>query len=125
MVQLFSPEQNTGDLDVKWLSFIQTNVNSFTKWDLLHFFYDNPHTLDSADNIASFIVRDTASVAAALDGLVRAGMVEREQRSGVVIYHLSKHQEVRQTVTDFIRACHNRDFRARAIRTVLKTKHLS
>lgn len=125
MVQLLSPEQSPADLDRKWLSFIQTKVTTFTRWDLLRFFNDNPHTLDSADNVAQFIGRETAAVQASLDNLVRAGMVESEQRGDVFIYRLSEHPEVRQTLTDFIRACHNREFRARAIRTIIQSKHVS
>ena len=40
------------DMDPQMLEFLQTKVNSFVKWDLVHFFHDNPHTTDTAENIA-------------------------------------------------------------------------
>ncbi len=122
MVQLLTQEQGTMEMDNTWSVFIQTKVNSFTKWDLLHFFHDNPHAQDSAENIASFIGKETSSVRHALEDLCRTAILECDTRSGEVIYRLTTRKEVHQTVNDFIKACHNREFRAKAIYTVLKSK---
>ncbi|MFQ3646871.1 MAG: hypothetical protein SNJ54_11995 [Anaerolineae bacterium] len=122
MVQLLTSDPASSDFDYKWSTFIKSKVNSFTKWDLLRFFYDNPHTLDTADNIAHYIGREVQTVQAALEDLVRSGLVDKEMRGQVAIFHLSKQSEARQTLTDFIKACHNREFRARAIHLVIQSK---
>lgn len=123
MVQLLTSNPTANDFDYKWSTFIRSQVNNFTKWDLLRFFYDNPHTLDTAENIAHYIGRETQAVQAALEGLARSGLVEKEVHGNVTIFRLSSQPDVRQTLTDFIRACHNREFRARAIRLVIQSKH--
>ena len=123
MVQLFESDQSLSDLDYRWSAFIRDKVNSFTKWDLLRFFYDNPHTLDTADNIAQYIGRELQTVQSALEDLVRSGLIDKEVRGQAAIFRLSKQPEIRKTLDDFIKACHNREFRARAIHLVIQSKH--
>jgi predicted transcriptional regulator len=122
MVQTLSAEQANIEMDVNWSTFIQTKVNTFTKWDLVRFFHDNPHTKDTADNIAGSIGRDVAPVLASLDELVRTGILDSETRKTQIIYRLSTKKDTRQTITEFIKACHNREFRVKAIHTVLQSK---
>ena len=102
MVQLFESDQSLSDLDYRWSAFIRDKVNSFTKWDLLRFFYDNPHTLDTADNIAQYIGRELQTVQSALEDLVRSGLVDKEVRGQAAIFRLSKQPETRKTLDDFI-----------------------
>jgi predicted transcriptional regulator len=122
MVQTLSAEQANVEMDVNWSTFIQTKVNTFTKWDLVRFFHDNPHTKDTADNIAGSIGRDVAPVLASLDELVRTGILDSETRKAQIIYRLSAKKDTRQTITEFIKACHNREFRVKAIHAVLQSK---
>ncbi|XWX02648.1 MarR family transcriptional regulator [Aggregatilineales bacterium SYSU G02658] len=122
MVQLLTTDPTLSDFDLKWSGFIKSKVNSFTKWDLLRFFYDNPHTFDTADNIAQYIGREVQTVQAALEGLVRSGLIDKETRGQASIFRLSQQPEMRQALTDFIKACHNREFRARAIHLVIQSK---
>ena len=63
-------------MDAMWEDFLKHKVNSFIKWDLVRFFHDNPHTADTADNIAGYIGRDTKTVQRELDSLVEADVLD-------------------------------------------------
>lgn len=115
-------EQVNSELDTRWATFIQTKVNSFTKWDLVQFFNNQPHTRDTAENIASFIGKDVNAVRSCLRDLALGGIVEMETVQSEVIFRLSHRAETRETISDFIAACHNPQFRYRAIQTVVETK---
>lgn len=111
-------------MDGKWSSLIRTKINSFTKWDLVRFFHDNPHTRDTAENIASFLGRDPQAVKIELSELVRAKVLESDESSEGTIFRLSSKKEVRQIISEFIHACHNRDFRMQVIR-IIQTRQVA
>jgi hypothetical protein len=50
------------DMDPEVLEFLKTTVNSFIKWDLVIFFFENPHTTDTIDNVARYIGRDSTVI---------------------------------------------------------------
>ncbi len=106
--------------DSVWSDFLQQKVNSFIKWDLVRFFHDNPHTADTIEHIAHYIGRDSRTVIHELDGLVKTGILQSETINGVAIYKLVDHDETRHFIRDFVAACHNRDFRVKAIRCVIQ-----
>jgi hypothetical protein len=102
-----------------WKQFLQSKVNSFIKWDLVRFFHDNPHTTDTADNIAQFVGRDAKIVRRELDGLVKSEVLLTESVSGQRIYRLSESEETRRLIREFVAACHSREFRVKAINQVM------
>lgn len=106
-------------IDARWQSFLRHRVNSFIKWDLVRFFHDNPHTADTAENIAQVVGRDTKTVYRELDGLVQSEVLVMESVEGQSIYRLSTDDEVRQLIREFVAACHNREFRVNAINHVI------
>jgi len=106
-------------MDAMWENFLKHKVNSFIKWDLVRFFHDNPHTADTADNIAGYIGRDTRTVQRELDQLVEADVLDAGVVSGIMIYRYSSNPESRNLVSEFVNACHNREFRVRAIQHVI------
>ena len=63
--------------------------------------------------------RDPNKVRHELDGLVKAEMLNVEVASGQRIYRLTTDTNVRQLIREFVVACHNREFRARAINHVI------
>ena len=119
MVQTQSPNQVNVDLDAQWKQFLRKQVNSFIKWDLVRFFNDNPHTVDTAENIANVVGRDGKVVTRELDGLVKSGMLHKEAKASSSIYRLTDNSDTRQLLSDFVVACHNRDFRVKAINHVI------
>lgn len=111
--------------DANLLQFIKTKVNSFIKWDLVRFFHDNPHTKDTAENIAQYTTRDVLAVEEELNGLVDSGVLDRQELSGVNVYSIVEDEKTRQTINHFIEACHNRNFRVDAIQQVIQGMRFS
>ena len=109
----------SAEMSAVWKQFLQTKVNSFIKWDLVRFFHDNPHTTDTAENIAQVVGRDAKIVLRELDGLVKSEVLLTESVSGQRIYRLSDSEATRQQIREFVAACHNREFRVKAINYVI------
>ncbi len=89
------------DMDPRLLDFIKNKVNSFIKWDLMRFFYENPNTADTVENIARYAGRNAAAVKPELDELVEAGVMERRMVGDMPVYMLSNDPEMRRLVNDF------------------------
>lgn len=105
--------------------FLQKKVNSFVKWDLLRFFHDNPHTKETAENIARYIGRDAQSIERELRELAMAQVLDEKVMSGYRLYQLSDDQEIRDNINQFMEACHDRDFRVEAIHYVIERMQYS
>ena len=113
------------EMNATWKKFLQTKVNSFIKWDLVRFFHDNPHTADTAENIAKFVGRDAKTIQRELDGLVKVDVLVTTSVSGQRIYRLSDADDVRKVIRDFVAACHSREFRVKAINHVMHGMNVS
>lgn len=105
--------------------FLQNKVDSFVKWDLLRFFHDNPHTRETADNIARYIGRDTQSIERELRELAMVQVLDEKTMSGYRLYKLSDDQETRAKINQFMEACHDREFRVEAIHYMIERMQYS
>jgi hypothetical protein len=118
-----SPLPGTGDLsrrlmddmDPEVLEFLKTTVNSFIKWDLVIFFFENPHTTDTIDNIARYIGRDAAVITPDLEDLVQAGVLEQHASGTLTVYSLTKDTQIREKIKHFVSASDDRQFRVKLI----------
>jgi hypothetical protein len=119
MVQTQSPNVMNADIPTRWKQFLRNKVNSFIKWDLVRFFHDNPHTADTAENIAQVVGRDVTTVRRELDGLAKSGVLRKEAVSSQRIYRLSDEDSTRKIIREFVDACHDREFRVKAINHVI------
>ena len=108
------------DMDARLLDFIKTKVNSFIKWDLVRFFYENPNTTDSVENIAKYAGRNTAAVQSELKQLVESGVMEMQLVDDLPVYSLASDKEMRQLVDEFILACEDRHFRVKAVYHIIR-----
>ena len=108
------------DMDPSLLSFVQTKVTSFIKWDLMRFLYENPHTLDSAANIARYTGRNINDVRPELDELVETDVLYKRQINDLVVYSLSPDRDTRQLLGEFVAACQDRSFRLKAVYHIIK-----
>ena len=108
------------DMDPQMLEFLQTKVNSFVKWDLVHFFHDNPHTTDTAENIARYASRGVEAIRAELAELARDGVLEENQVGDTTVYSLAPDRHVRKLLTQFVRASDDRQFRVKAIYHIIR-----
>jgi hypothetical protein len=103
------------DMDPEVLEFLKTAVNTFIKWDLVIFFYENPNTTDTADNIARYIGRDAGVVQGELDELTAVGVLQRQPTGQLLAYLLTADPKVRDRLKHFVSASDDRQFRVKAI----------
>ncbi len=108
------------DMDPQLLDFVKTKVNSFIKWDLVRFFYENPNTADTVENIAKYAGRNTGAVRPELESLVESGVMEKRAVEGTSIYSLAANQQMRELVDRFILACEDRHFRVKAVYHIIR-----
>jgi hypothetical protein len=109
------------DMDPTLLDFVKTKVNSFIKWDLVRFFYENPHTADTVENIAKYAGRNADAVKPELEDLVESGIMEKKVMDGnTVIYSLATDEDMRALVDQFILACEDRHFRVKAVYHIIR-----
>jgi hypothetical protein len=111
------------DMDPRLLDFIKTKVNSFIKWDLVRFFYENPTTADTAENIARYAGRDASAVRPELEELVKSGVVQRRIVNDTDIYSLVEDADLRLLISQFVLACEDRHFRVKAVYHIIRVMH--
>jgi hypothetical protein len=103
------------DMDPEVLEFLKTAVNTFIKWDLMLFFYKNPNTADTADNIARYIGRDAGMIEGELEELTFVGVLQRRLTGQLRVYSLTVDSQVRDRLQHFVSASDDRQFRVKAI----------
>ena len=108
------------DIDPTLLDFIRTRVNSFVKWDLVRFFYHNPHTTDTAENIARYIGRDSQVVLPELVQLVNATLLQSVTLNEMTVYVMSSDADLQRLLGTFLAACEDRHFRVKAVYHVIR-----
>ena len=108
------------DMDPTLLDFVKQKVNSFIKWDLVRFFYENPHTADTVENIAKYAGRNAAAVRPELEDLVESGIMQKKVLNDTPIYSLSTDETMRALVDKFILACEDRHFRVKAVYHIIR-----
>jgi hypothetical protein len=112
--------RTNGTMNANLLNFLREKVNTFTKWDLVRFFHDNPHAEEIAPNIARFIGRDLTEVSSDLTSLVAAKVLQRRTVSGVQVYKLEDDTATRALIAEFVSACDDPEFRVQAIHEVIE-----
>jgi len=95
--------------------FLEAYVDSFVKWDVLHFFYHHAHAVNTAEAVALAINRDSATVARELHELAEAGVLQETQLGEVQVYALSNDPEISAGLRAFIEAATQDEFRYRAV----------
>ncbi len=107
------------DMDPDLLTFLKNYVNSFIKWDLLHFFHNNPHTIDTVESIARYSGRYVEAVKQELSELAERGLLEETHMGSMTVYALVADPTLREQLAKFIKAGEDRQFRIRAIYYVI------
>ncbi|MEJ5310299.1 MAG: hypothetical protein WHX52_11035 [Anaerolineae bacterium] len=103
------------DMDPELFDFVTTYVDSFIKWDLLRFFYENPHTMDTGENIARYAGRTAEDVQAELQDLTRRGLLIEMPVENMRVYMLKADPEIRARLQRFAEATQDREFRRKVI----------
>jgi len=109
------------NIDPELLDLIQTRINSFIKWDLVRFFHENPHTTDTAENIARYTGRDARIVEPELIQLAHDGVLELDQLPEMRIYTYTDNPTLRALIGEFLDRCEDRQFRVKAIYHVIRS----
>ncbi len=109
-----------GDMDDQLLDFLKNQVNSFVKWDLIRFFHENPHTADTAENVARYAGRDPVAIEQELAELAESGVLNREKLGEMTVYSLAIDHEMRELIDQFVQACDDRQFRVKAIYHIIR-----
>jgi hypothetical protein len=108
------------DMNPQLLEFLRSKVNSFVKWDLVRFFHDNPHTTDTADNIARYAGRNVETIRTELAELTQDGLLEKNQLGDMIVYSLSPDPKTRELLEQFVEASDDRQFRVKAIYHIIR-----
>jgi DNA-binding transcriptional ArsR family regulator len=108
------------DMNPELLDFLQKKVNSFVKWDLIRFFHDNPHTTDTADNIARYAGRSVETIRTELGELTEDGVLDENQLGEMVVYSLAPDPKTRELLQQFVKASDDRQFRVKAIYHIIR-----
>jgi len=108
------------DMDPDLLTFLRTKVNSFIKWDLIHFFYENVHATDTAENIAHYTGRSVETTEAELAELAANGVVNENRLGDMIVYSLTNDPAIRDLLNRFIEASGSRQFRVKAIYHIVR-----
>jgi hypothetical protein len=101
------------------MRFLRQKLNSFVKWDIVRFFHDNPHAVETADDIARALGREGDEVPEALKALTASKVLSMKTVSGTAVFSLADDPKMRTLVREFVSACDDRDFRAAAIQQVI------
>ena len=108
------------NIEPELLELIQTRINSFIKWDLVRFFHENPHTTDTADNIARYTGRDVRIVEPELMQLANDGVLREDLLPDMRIFTYDNDPDLRALIGEFLDRCQDRQFRVKAIYHVIR-----
>ncbi|MGD1994909.1 MAG: hypothetical protein PVI59_17075 [Anaerolineae bacterium] len=108
------------DMEPDLLEFLRTKVTSFVRWDLIRFFHDNPHTTDTAENVARYAGRNEETTKAELEGLAADGVLIENKLGEMTVYSLPNDPTTRDLVRRFVDASEDRQFRVKAIYYIIQ-----
>jgi len=108
------------DMDPDLLAFLRLKVNSFVKWDLIRFFHENPHTTDTAENIARYAGRNPETTRTELRELTTDGVLNQNALKEMTVYSLTSDPEIRDLIRRFVEASDDREFRVKAIYHIIR-----
>ena len=110
----------TQELEPRLLDFVQTQLNTFIKWDIMRHFHRYPHTTATTAQLARELGRDARVLGPELMQLARAGLLNAEELADMRLFTYTDNSDTRALVTDFFTACQNRRFRVQAIYHVIR-----
>ncbi len=84
-------------VDAETLEFIQKYLTSYTKWEMLKYFAENPTAAETARSFARRLNKDARQISEALKSLARTGIVSNGQGSEDAAYTLTA-DETQRTI---------------------------
>ena len=108
------------ELEADLEKFIEEYVNSFIKWDLITYFYNNVGVFDAAHALAIHLGRKESDVTKALSELAEKKLIMKVKRDGEDVYHYSPSIEISEMVSSFIEALEIREKRLLILTKMLR-----
>lgn len=108
------------EMDPQLLQFIKDHVTTFTRWDTIRFFYENPHTQDTAENLARYVGRSPEIICREADEMAQEGIFQAEKRGEHTIYVLTNDPDARQLIAQLVEAARDRTFRMKLVYHILR-----
>lgn len=85
----------TRGVDAETLEFIQKYLTSYTKWEMLKYFAENPTAAETARSLARRLNKDARQLTQELKSLARTGIISNGQGSEDAAYTLSADEPLR------------------------------
>ena len=82
-------------VDAETLEFIQKYLTSYTKWEMLKYFAENPTATETARSLARRLNKDVRQITEAFKSLARTGIVGNGQGSEDAAYSLTADESQR------------------------------
>ena len=101
------------------LKVISLGMNSFTKWDLVKFFFEHPEGFFSLRELTDSLRRSPEQLLQDLRSLAAAGICQQKSRE-LEEYQYTPDTRLRQVVEDFFRYCRTEQGRIKAVCQILK-----
>lgn len=108
------------EMDQRVLEFIKSHVTSFTRWDTIRFLSENPHTRDTAENLARYVGRAPQVIQVEAKELSEEGILAAETTGGHTVYSLTEDDDVRQLVASLVTSARDRTFRMKLVYHILR-----
>jgi hypothetical protein len=108
------------EMDPRVLSFIRHHVTTFTRWDMIRFFHENPHTQDTAENLARYVGRSPELIQQEVQEMVAEGILRTFSRGQHTVYLLTDEADTRQLIRDLVEAARDRSFRMKLVYHILR-----
>ena len=108
------------EMDPRMLEFIKQHVTTFTRWDILRFFHENPNTQDTAENLARYIGRAPDVICQEAREMAEEGVFRSVKQGEHTIYLLTNDPDLRLLISDLVEAARDRTFRMKLVYHILR-----
>jgi DNA-binding MarR family transcriptional regulator len=108
------------EMDPRMLEFIRQHVTTFTRWDTLRFFHENPYTQDTAENLARYVGRSPSVIKQEAQEMSEEGLFRAVERGEHTVYLLTEDTDTRQLIASLVKAARDRNFRMKLVYHILR-----
>jgi len=108
------------EMDPSMLEFIKKHVTTFTRWDIIKFFYENVNTHDTAANLARYIGRSESVVEQEAGVLATDGILKAVKQGEHTVYMLTDDPDMRKLIAGLVETARERTFRMKLVYHILR-----
>jgi DNA recombination-dependent growth factor C len=108
------------EMDPRVLEFIKSHVTTFTRWDTIRFFHENPNTQDTAENLARYVGRSPAVIRQEAQEMAEEGIFRSVKQGKHTVYLLTNDPDRRRLIANLVEAARDRTFRMKLVYHILR-----